>query len=466
MPARARPTAPRAAPPATILRFPSRKYPPGVAFEYFLFVRSAERAVLNIALRIVVMMPAFRVDAAHRADHLGGEQDVLRRDHLEQQVDSRLVVDAGVEKDILQQVLFQRRALHVLREAAVAAPVVGHGAAAVRDDQPELREVLEEIAADELHEGGGVGVDVVRAGEVERRVARLAHVHHRRHVELDHALEHRVPPAIGERRLLPPAARGIRIEVAADEAELPHAALELADAVLRLHAWRLRQLAHRREVLRIQPADAVDQIVAHARPLLARFRVADVVLHAARARREERDIGAALALQLELRSLDALADLVLRDLRLAGRPRELRLAPGGEAGGRGGVMAVAINDHARLSFPRDLALPQLPRADVVAPRLDLAALFRIQVSHRRAERDGLRLQPGADLEVHGAADHVLERWTDDRDAVPAHQDGRLLAQALHQRAAEGRVVHQHLGHAEHLARLPHRHRLGEEAAGM
>jgi hypothetical protein len=32
--------------------------------------------------------------------------------------------------------------------------------------------VLEQIALDELHEGGGVGVDVVRAGGVEVRVAR------------------------------------------------------------------------------------------------------------------------------------------------------------------------------------------------------------------------------------------------------------------------------------------------------
>ena len=90
------------------------------------------------------------------------------------QVDARLVVDAGVEVDVLQQVVLQRRALHVLREAAVAPPVVGDRAAAVRDDELERREVLEEVALDELHEGGRVGVDVVGAGEVEGRVARTS----------------------------------------------------------------------------------------------------------------------------------------------------------------------------------------------------------------------------------------------------------------------------------------------------
>src|SRR3546814_12214147 len=56
----------------------------------------------------------------YRADHLGGEQDVFGRYHPGQQVDSRLMVDAGVEEDVVEQQLVQRRALHVLREHAVA----------------------------------------------------------------------------------------------------------------------------------------------------------------------------------------------------------------------------------------------------------------------------------------------------------------------------------------------------------
>ena len=54
---------------------------------------------------------------------------------------------------------------------------------------------------------------------------------HRRHVELDHLLVERIPPAIGQRRSRPVAAGRIGIEIAADEAVRLDAALELADAI-------------------------------------------------------------------------------------------------------------------------------------------------------------------------------------------------------------------------------------------
>ena len=60
---------------------------------------------VDVALGVVVVVAGLGIDAAHRADHLRGEQDVLDRDHLEQQVDARLVVDAGVEEDVVQQML-------------------------------------------------------------------------------------------------------------------------------------------------------------------------------------------------------------------------------------------------------------------------------------------------------------------------------------------------------------------------
>ena len=116
--------------------------------------------------------------------------------------------------------LGERRLVQHVGQPAIATPVVGHGAAAVGDDQTQRREVGEEVALDELHEGRGVGVDVVRAGGVEVGVAAARHVDHRRHVELDHLLVDRVPVAIGERRPGPHAAARIGVEVAADEAEL------------------------------------------------------------------------------------------------------------------------------------------------------------------------------------------------------------------------------------------------------
>jgi hypothetical protein len=104
------------------------------------------RAGLDVALGVVVVVAGLGVDAAHGADHLAGEEDVVHRDHLGQQVDARLVVDAGVEEDVVQQVVLQQRLLQLLRQAAEAPPVVGHRAAAVRDDELQRREVLEQVA--------------------------------------------------------------------------------------------------------------------------------------------------------------------------------------------------------------------------------------------------------------------------------------------------------------------------------
>ena len=61
----------------------------------------------------------------------------------------------------------------------------------------------------------------------------------------------------------------------------------------------------------------MDQIVAVPRPVRAGGRVADVMRHGGRARRKDGHVGAALALQLQLRAFQALADLVVADVDLA-----------------------------------------------------------------------------------------------------------------------------------------------------
>src|SRR3712207_6784412 len=82
------------------------------------------------------------------------------------------MVDAGVEEDVLEEVLGEERLLHFLGEPPVAAPMERHRAAAVRDDEFQGREIPEQIALDELHEGGRVAVDVMGARIMEARVAR------------------------------------------------------------------------------------------------------------------------------------------------------------------------------------------------------------------------------------------------------------------------------------------------------
>src|SRR5208282_3612949 len=117
---------------------------PRVAFIDLMALLGAEIARrLDIALGVVVMMAGFRVDPPHRADHFAGEQDVVDRDHPGQQVDARLMIDASVEEDVLQKMLLEQRLLKLLREPAVAAPVIGGCAAAMRNDEAQRRKVPE-----------------------------------------------------------------------------------------------------------------------------------------------------------------------------------------------------------------------------------------------------------------------------------------------------------------------------------
>ena len=168
--------------------------------------------------------------------------------------------------------------------SAIATPVIRHRSAAVRNDHPQRRKIPK-IRGQKLHEGGGVGVDVVRAGRVEVRVARRADVHHRRHVQFDQLLVERIPVAIDERRRGPHSARWIGIQVAPmNPKSLTHrssSAMQLASGSLGVCGnW------HADEVLREQRTNAMDQIVALPRPVEAGAGIADVMRHRRRARRE------------------------------------------------------------------------------------------------------------------------------------------------------------------------------------
>src|SRR5262249_25962165 len=117
---------------------------------------------------------------------------------------------------------------------------------------------------------------------------------------LDHLLVERVPPLVRERRVLPVAAGGGGGQVAADEPVFLHAPLQLGDAIGRRHAWGLRELADADEARRKKRADTMDQLVALLRPVQAGRRVADMMPHAGRTRREDRYVGSAFSLQFQL----------------------------------------------------------------------------------------------------------------------------------------------------------------------
>ena len=156
-----------------------------------------------------------------------------------------LVVDAGVEVHVAVDQLLRRGHAAVLGDAAVAPPVVRHGAAAVGDDDPQRREVGEQPGREQLGECRGVGGEVVRRRGVEVRVARCADVDHHRDVELDGRLVERIPVAVEQRGTGPVATARIGIEIAADEPELLHAAPQLAHRRFDRRVRRLRELAHR-----------------------------------------------------------------------------------------------------------------------------------------------------------------------------------------------------------------------------
>src|SRR5579859_2300844 len=75
-----------------------------IAFKDLGLVRCTQgRKSVDIAAGIVEVIAGFRIDAADRSDHLRGKQDVFDGDDLCQKLDAGTMIDAGIEKDILQQ---------------------------------------------------------------------------------------------------------------------------------------------------------------------------------------------------------------------------------------------------------------------------------------------------------------------------------------------------------------------------
>ena len=265
------------------------------------------------------------------------------------------MVNAGVEIDVVQHQLLQGRlALHGLHQPAEPAPVVGHGATAVGDDKLDGREVSQQIRSQHLHEGGGVRAQVMGAGGVEGWVAGGADMDHGGHVQFAQLLVEGIPIAVSQGWAVPVAAAGVRVQVAADEAELINAPLQFRDAVAQRRTGGLRQLRHAHEVARVEPCDAVDQFVAMLGPVFGGVGVADVVPHPAGPGREDGEVRAPLRLHPELVALQAVTDLLVGDVDKAlgtgihgilRQPRFLGVPVLSQRVWRGGVVAVAVDDH-------------------------------------------------------------------------------------------------------------------------
>jgi hypothetical protein len=226
----------------------------------------------------------------------------------------------------------------------------------VRNDELQLRESLENVRREALHEGGRVAVQIVRAGGMESRVAGVTDVDHRGNVEFDQLFVNRIPIGIGKRRIGPISARRVRIQIASNKTVFAYAALELSKRILRGYAGALWQHAGADEIIRKQTADPMDQIVAGDCPGLACRGVAKMMSHAGRARRKDCEIGAALALHPELAIADRIANLIIGDqgtLRRLCAPRmrlDLGLPPLLVLLRSRRVVTVAVDDHCAAPF--------------------------------------------------------------------------------------------------------------------
>src|SRR5664280_3890451 len=68
-------------------RIEAREHAPCVALVHFLPVLGAEvHRAFDVALGVIIGKTGFGIDAAHRADHLAGEQDIFDRNDLGQEV--------------------------------------------------------------------------------------------------------------------------------------------------------------------------------------------------------------------------------------------------------------------------------------------------------------------------------------------------------------------------------------------
>ena len=170
-----------------------------------------------------------------------------------------------------------------------------------------------------------------------------------------------------------------------------HTTFQLGGTVGRGDARRLRQLAHPDKILRIQTTDATDEIVADPRPIETRGLVADVMRHGRGARRKDRQVGTALALEPELRLLQALADLIVTHFRQWRRhvSRDLRLAELLQLSGCRGVVPVTVDDHpsvfsrrSSVRIRRQHLLHARVRLALLADRGEELAILQLDAVHR------------------------------------------------------------------------------------
>ena len=118
---------------------------------------------------------------------------------VRQQIDARLVIHARVEEDVVKQMIPQQRLFISCASPRKRPQWYGTAPPPCGMTKRSVGKSLNR-SAEALHERGRVGVQVVRAGGVEARIAAGADMDHGGDVVLDHLLVNRVPVAVRQGR--------------------------------------------------------------------------------------------------------------------------------------------------------------------------------------------------------------------------------------------------------------------------
>ncbi|AMK25230.1 hypothetical protein K426_21614 [Sphingobium sp. TKS] len=100
----------------------AREDAPRIALENGVAFGIADIERVDITLGIVEIMARRRINTAHRADHFRSEQDILVVDHVRQQVDARLMIDAGVEEDVVHEMRVEAGLLQHIGKTPITSP--------------------------------------------------------------------------------------------------------------------------------------------------------------------------------------------------------------------------------------------------------------------------------------------------------------------------------------------------------
>ena len=224
----------------------AREKPPGILFEDIGPVLSGKKLDgVEQGLDVVEALAGLRIRGRSRARILGAEKNAVAAHHSNQHLQRLLRMQARIVIKHLQaavELLHRAAALHdVIR--LPAPDLVRDGTPSVRDDDLQLRKILEDLRVDQRQDRQAFLADEVLAVAFAAVFA-AARMYEPGDIELDHLFPERIPILVRESGRAVIAFAGIGIDQRADETEFLDAALHLAETPRHGLARGLRKRAH------------------------------------------------------------------------------------------------------------------------------------------------------------------------------------------------------------------------------